>query len=49
MTHTDCVSLKYFVKVLRELVQDGQLKAVKLMLEDARITDKRVYWERGSL
>jgi len=46
---TDTVSLRYFVKVLRELQAEGKLKALHLLLEDAWFDNRYVYWKRGSV
>lgn len=43
---TDQVTLKYFVKVLRELIDDGKQRTAELMLCEVRIDDLYATWER---
>lgn len=42
----DQVTLKYFVKVLRELIDDGKQRTAELMLDEVRIDDRYATWER---
>lgn len=46
---TDQVELKYFVKVLRELIDAGNHHTAKLMLDEVRIDDRYATWERTTL